>query len=78
MGILKEKMSGKWERGEVQEDEEEGQVGGVGEIGKGSFFIFIFWNFSKASHLKRDFFEFLWFGFCILLTCSALKTNAVF
>lgn len=75
MGIWKEKMSGKWERGKVKKKMKKKRKWEAGEIGEGCFFLF---NFSKASHLKRDFVEFLWFGFCILLTCSALKTDAMF
>lgn len=57
MGIWKEKMSRKWEGGEVKKTmmKKKGRAG-VGEIGKGCFFIFIFGTFSKASHLKKRFF----------------------
>lgn len=62
MGILKEKMSGKWERGEVQEDEEEGQVGGWEKLEKGLFLFSFFGIFQKLPILKEIFLSFSGLG----------------
>lgn len=60
MGIWKEEMSRKWEGVGVKKTVVRRRAGGEQKkLDKGFFFIFIFGTFSKASHLKRDFFEFL-------------------
>lgn len=75
MGIWKEKMSRKWEGGEVKKTmmKKKGRAG-VGEFGKGCFFYF---HFQKLPILKRDFF--LSLGSVLFLPARLYKKiNAVF